>query len=811
MGLIAWYPLNGDLKDRGLLGYDLVNSNNSVITINDNGKIGKCYEDLTTSYAYLEAKQPILLNQMHSMFCWVCPEVLTSNSSLDGVLGNHVHTDSNPSNTGINLKRISDTTYKVSLNTANTSNQRTYITYAGKTTLNINEWHHIGFTYNGKKIRLYVDGNLDGEVDFSNMKFSSQKIRIFSWSNAYNSTTYTGKKKINDVRIYDHCLSTTEIKEISKGLVLHYNFEDVIVPYENERYAKGFNIYNNKVGEEKATASITQLKETFEGSPIWRLTMSTDSESVLNRMKGSLWGQGVYTDTIITFNPSIPVTFGILYRNITHNDAQVGGNAKNRYDSGVIPSIHYKNNWYRVGQYRINKSDTAGTDCFYVSFMCPSLQLNEEIIIDFCCPEQYRGINFLPERKNYSKEMDLTIYDSSGYGHDGTIESGDNAVIFQKSSPEGEYCAQFKGNGQCYIKTDRLFYDNINQCHTVCAWVKLQDDTIGNQQLINWNLGYRLLHDATNKRGLLYVNSGVNDCYVYHQKLTLNQWEHIAYIFDRNNNIMNVYINGTLVNSTKTGSPNNLTPNGFGAKTYFGTKFKGELDDIRVYATALNSNDIKQLYSIKSKIDKDGNIFTGEFIESQTTEGNLLSSGWDFPTAHTNNSGVFTAEMVDCSDSPTGKATKYTCTTVGNGFYIYGLDVFSKTASRCIDGKKYIVSMYIKSDNKTKIRFNVECSTNMDKQIFDIGKEYTRITFVFTYSDTTQYNAFTCYQNPAQSITWSINDNIYIHSFCVEEYNPEHHFNKKSIVETNNFLEIHNEKETKVYKQDIQTNQIIEI
>lgn len=37
---------------------------------------------------------------------------------------------------------------------------------------------------------------------------------------------YGDTRYINDVRIYDHCLSPKEVKEISKGLVLHYPLND---------------------------------------------------------------------------------------------------------------------------------------------------------------------------------------------------------------------------------------------------------------------------------------------------------------------------------------------------------------------------------------------------------------------------------------------------------------------------------------------------------------------------------------------------------------------------------------------------------
>lgn len=42
--------------------------------------------------------------------------------------------------------------------------------------------------------------------------------------NSRANTSY-GKMSLSDVRCYDHALSPTEVMELKRGLLIHYNFE----------------------------------------------------------------------------------------------------------------------------------------------------------------------------------------------------------------------------------------------------------------------------------------------------------------------------------------------------------------------------------------------------------------------------------------------------------------------------------------------------------------------------------------------------------------------------------------------------------
>ena len=134
------------------------------------------------------------------------------------------------------------------------------------------------------------------------------------------------KGKINDVRIYDTCLSANEIKEISKGLVLHYplnsNSTYTSLVDKNSTYSP----YNNFGAD--VTYTLTTTGENYNGSSVRRLTATINNSNRVSSFKTDLWSHGVY-GWRTTFKANTKYAFWIYYKPVTHTDIRVGGTASN--------------------------------------------------------------------------------------------------------------------------------------------------------------------------------------------------------------------------------------------------------------------------------------------------------------------------------------------------------------------------------------------------------------------------------------------------------------------------------------------------
>ena len=88
-------------------------------------------------------------------------------------------------------------------------------------TIVLNTWYHIAVTFQGTNIKIYLNGNLVKTVtSAASIGGHTLNYNYLGKSNWSQDALLNGS--LNDFRIYDHCLSAKEVKELAKGLVLHY-------------------------------------------------------------------------------------------------------------------------------------------------------------------------------------------------------------------------------------------------------------------------------------------------------------------------------------------------------------------------------------------------------------------------------------------------------------------------------------------------------------------------------------------------------------------------------------------------------------
>jgi hypothetical protein len=147
------------------------------------------------------------------MACWCYATTAGNADSANGVLTNHNHADN--SGSGITLRYMSANDCRISCNTGNGSS-RTYHTYYGTTNI-YGAWHHLCLTYkkSTSTYRLYVDGVCENQFSYGNSA-KANKFNIFDWSTGHSdNASYRPACRVNDVRVYDHCLSKREVKLLS--------------------------------------------------------------------------------------------------------------------------------------------------------------------------------------------------------------------------------------------------------------------------------------------------------------------------------------------------------------------------------------------------------------------------------------------------------------------------------------------------------------------------------------------------------------------------------------------------------------------
>lgn len=627
MSLMVWLPLNGDLNNQGLSGISL--NSNSTPVFDNNGKIGKCYS--TSTYLYND-NYTELSDGIFSVAYWVkytsFPQYNEYRVSLNGT---------------------SSSDYMFMIGVQTTSGLLSVNASSSGTSLSLNKWYHVAYTYDGTTGILYLDGiKIKTWTGFTCNK-SATHLTI---NGRYGSRPIHSGSYLNDVRIYNHCLSAKEVKEISKGLVLHYkltgNGQENLLKNTNfdSRYtgsgttsqhtnlmANDWGGYNS--GVSNATAVYHAHLTQHDGQYVYRYVKNSSnswlgiSQSItskttvgttytfsceLYRVSGTNYPHGGhYTKASSTASNSFVTNYSFS----AFANAPVGQWI--RYSATItVPASSYIND----GVYFYIYGHTGGSGEFLMRH--PKLEVGSKATswIPSSSDAIYTSLGF----------NSTTEYDCSGYNHNGTKVK----VTVSTDTPRHKTCNAFLGStvdntsntltGAAYITAGLPL--PASSALTVSWWGKITKYSRGGifettgvtsdyvngtdystTAIANWDSTFRVYNGSSYVN--LYSNMGIPN----------SSWQLNTITFDGAN--VKYYKNGALISTnalTGTLPAFNGIKIGIGKAGGVYRQIQQYVSDFRIYVTALSADDIKELYQIPIAVDKSGNAFASEFIEDQKPE-----------------------------------------------------------------------------------------------------------------------------------------------------------------------------------------------
>jgi hypothetical protein len=218
----------------------------------------------------------------------------------------------------------------------------------------------------------------------------------------------------------------------------------------------------------------------------------------------------------------------------------------------------------------------------------------------------------------------LNTYDCSGYGNNGTVTG---TLTVNTDSPRYTTSTVFNGSSSINAGHGAKVKDAI----TVCAWAYMGTWTV-NHRIISCTQSGGWTFYAPSSALQFYIGTGTSsNVYKGAGTITAAQltsgWHQFVGTYDGLN--VKLYVDGTLnqsVTAYSTKTPiyyNTSAPIWVGAESQASNTptspyFNGRISDVRVYATALSADDIKELYNTSAFITNNGTIGAYEFNESES-------------------------------------------------------------------------------------------------------------------------------------------------------------------------------------------------
>lgn len=463
-------------------------------------------------------------------------------------------------------------------------------------------WLHVALVFDRELMlmKLYIDGEFKYQTAIpTTLATVHQNFRINTpacWSG--NAITTSLPIYYNDVRLYDEALSEKEVKDLARGCIGWWNFEQPEID-------TNVNICNWK---DTSTISSTG----WSGSKSY-------SDNILTLTSTNGWYAHMWD--IGADNVGKSVTFSFEYY------------TSETYDSAFA----YVQNHTSVGY---------GSELKRLS-MTQSVWKKEEFVISSA--NQYIGFNlrgvdskgltmtlkfrnikisFSDHPSEYTEynELGRTVFDLSGMNNHLTTTGSITCI----DGCKGNSAIHFSDD--CAIKAYRPAFTFLKQQFTAMVWCRISATSSNGNYILSQGRdstasGFNITA-ATNGTSINCLLTTKPSTSITSGSLTaktteVGKWYHIAMTYDGEN--LKAYGNGVL-SGTKalTGDIDytygpafvlgKMAYNYTSDTTYF--PFLGDVAEVKMFATALSAEEIKREYENATTIDNKGSVFTGLINES---------------------------------------------------------------------------------------------------------------------------------------------------------------------------------------------------
>ena len=584
MSLQVWLPLTKDTRNQGLLNLP---TPWDARTRDTGGKLGQyCYSD--NAIYHIENEW---LGNEWSLACWVKS---SSWGQYNDIILCKNTTDS--SNAQFYLSIIGGAWLNIGCNSGSETLKINY-------TFATNTWYHVAATYDGATLKLYLNGNEIGTKAYtSTQKTGMNNLGIGCRSTNAAGTSATGGsgKRMNDVRIYDHCLSPLEVKEISKGLILHYPLNDNSIQaldncFINPRFDtnSGWNHWG-RTGHQGSSGQSNDVNYCFRSGQAyvhWVSNAANATGEYLLYQSPSFTsnGGGIRSlQCICKEENSIKITDDVCFP---------AWNARN----GGVPNSY----WTSI--------ESLGNGFYLCKCEGISQDGSNNLVGIYIKPgyKVYFSEVYLENYKSVCSDIFFSstiIYDTSGYGNNGTPIGSFNV---DNDTPKYKISTVFNGVDNCIqIGNWYILFQNP---FTINVWFKKDEiGSKGYETLLGGGSGFEIDTRSGNSQTLsLYLTSTRGG--TAYSPFNLSQWYMVTMVSDGTNE--EFYVDGILRKTIeKKNIPNNMYRIGAWSSDT-SQNFKGQMSDFRIYATALSAEDVKSLYNNSAYIDNQGNIYGAVYEE----------------------------------------------------------------------------------------------------------------------------------------------------------------------------------------------------